>query len=147
METQNPNRLSARLNTQGHRDGSALFLVVISLLILFALGVGLLQVGYGARLKAIRLKNEATAMLAAEAGYEQAIFWMSQQSDMLSALIQGAPGTSGTLNFPEGGCNYQISFFAFLERITTTPKPSALRQTRTGTWRGSGEHAPMDSML
>jgi hypothetical protein len=134
METQHSNRLSALLNTQGHRNGSALFLVVISLLILFALGVGMLQVGYGARLKAIRLKNEATAMLAAEAGYEQAIFWMSQQSDMLSALLQGAPGTSGTLNFPEGNCSYQISFFTFLGarpiyRVTSTGQSGIFSRT------------------
>jgi hypothetical protein len=134
METQNSNRLSARLSTQGHRNGSAFFLVVISLLVLFALGIGMLRVGYGARLKATRLKNEATAMLAAEAGYEQAIFWMSQQSDMPSALLQGVPGTSGTLNFPEGDCSYQISFFTFLGarpvyRVTSTGQSGIFSRT------------------
>ena len=114
METQNSKRASVSLKIQGHQNGSALILVVISLFVLSALGVGMLTVGYGARLKAIRLKNEATAMLAAEAGYEQAIFWMSQQPDMISALQQGVPGTSGTLNFPDGDCDYQIGFFAFL---------------------------------
>lgn len=38
---------------------------------------------HGVRLNAIRLKNEVVSMLAAEAGYEKAIFWMSQQSVML----------------------------------------------------------------
>ena len=58
METQNSKGDSARLNTQAHQNGSAFFLVIISLLVLFALGVGMLRVGHGARLKAIRLKNE-----------------------------------------------------------------------------------------
>jgi len=114
METQNSKRASVSLKIQGHQNGSALILIVISLFVLSALGVGMLTVGYGARLKAIRLKNEVAAMLAAEAGYEQAIFWMSQQPDMLSALQDGVSGTSGTLNFPDGECTYQIGFFAFL---------------------------------
>jgi hypothetical protein len=134
METQNSKGSSPRLNTQGHRNGSALFLVVISLLVLFALGAGMLRVGYGARLKAIRLKNEAAAMLAAEAGYEQAVFWMSQQSDMLNALQQGVQGTSGTLSFPEGDCSYQISFFSFLGarpvyRVTSTGQSGIFTRT------------------
>lgn len=94
--------------------GSALVLIVVSLVVLAALGLGMLTVGYGARHKAIRLKNEAISMLAAEAGYEKAIFWMSQQQDMLSALQEGVPGTSGTLSFPDGDCNYQIELFSFV---------------------------------
>jgi len=114
VETQNSKRDSVRLKIQNRQNGSALFLVVISLFVLSALGVGMLTVGYGTRLKAIRLKNEVASMLAAEAGYEQAIFWMSQQQDMLSALQQAVPGTSGSLNFPDGDCDYKIGFFAFL---------------------------------
>jgi hypothetical protein len=134
METQSSKGSSPWLNTQGHRNGSALFLVVISLLVLFALGAGMLKVGHGARLEAIKLKNEATAMFAAEAGYEQAVFWMSQQPDMLNALQQGVQGTSGTLNFPEGDCNYQISFFAFLGarpvyRVTSTGQSGMFTRT------------------
>ncbi|MBL7185094.1 MAG: hypothetical protein ISS70_02125 [Phycisphaerae bacterium] len=134
METQNSKRASVSLKIQGHQNGSALFLVVLSLFVLSALGVGMLTVGYGARLKAIRLKNEAAAMLAADAGYEQAIFWMSQQQDMLSALQDGLPGTSGTLNFPDGDCNYQIGFFAFLGarpvyRVTSSGQSGIFRRT------------------
>jgi hypothetical protein len=60
------------------------------------------------------MKNEAAAMLAAEAGYEQAIFWMGQQQDMLNALITDAPGTSGALQFPDGQCDYNIEFYTFI---------------------------------
>jgi hypothetical protein len=59
------------------------------------------------------LRNEAAAMLAAEAGYEKAIFWMGQQKDMLNALQDGVPGTTGVLNFPDGSCDYQIGLFTF----------------------------------
>ena len=134
METQNSKRVSAQLKIQGHQNGSAFLMVVTSLFVLFALGIGMLRVGYGARLKAIRLKNEAAAMLAADAGYEQAIFWMSQQQDMLSALQDGLPGTSGILNFPDADCNYQIGFFAFIGgrpvyRVASSGQSGIFRRT------------------
>jgi hypothetical protein len=67
-----------RTRNPNYAAGSALVVVVVSLLILLALGIGILMVAWGVRHKAIRFKNEAAAMLAAEAGYEQAVFWMSQ---------------------------------------------------------------------
>jgi len=95
-------------------NGSALVLVVVLLLVLAALGLGMLTVAYGVRHKAIRLKNEVIAMLAAEAGYETAVFWMSQQQDMLSSLQKAVPGTTGSIKIPDGDCNYQIKFFSFV---------------------------------
>lgn len=97
-----------------HENGSALIIVILSLVLLALLGSGMLTAGYGVRQRAIRVKNEAIARLAAEAGYEKAIFWMSQQEDMLSALDEGVPGTSDTLSFPDGSCRYQIEFFSFV---------------------------------
>lgn len=97
-----------------YQNGSALVIVVISLVLLAVLGSGMLTVAYGVRHKAIRLKTEAVAMLAAEAGYEQAIFWMSQQDDMLNSLQDAVPGTTGSINIPDGDCNYQIDLFSFL---------------------------------
>lgn len=94
--------------------GSALVLVVMSLVILTTLGLGMLSAAYGVRHKAIKLKNEAVAMLAAEAGYEKAVFWMSQQQDLLSSLQDGVAGTSGSLSFADGDCDYQIQFFSFV---------------------------------
>jgi len=72
------------------------------------------MVGYGARLHAIQIKTEAVAMLAAEAGYEKAIFWMGQQEDMLSTLQQSIEGTSGTIDFESGSCDYQMEFYTFI---------------------------------
>jgi hypothetical protein len=94
-------------------SGSSLALVVISLTILTATGLGLLTIGYGARHQAAVIKGNLGALLAAEAGYEKAVFWMSQQQDMLNALQQGRAGTTGTLTFPDTSCTYQISLFSF----------------------------------
>jgi hypothetical protein len=116
MITQNP-KLNPphtwRIKTQNRQNGSILVLVIVIMVILATLGIGLLTVAYGVRQDAIRFKNEATAMLAAEAGYEKAIDWMSRQLDILSALQQGAAGTSGSISFPDADCDYQIGLFSF----------------------------------
>ena len=96
------------------KRGSVLVLVIVSIVILTALGTGLLSVAYGVRRQAISFKNEAVAMLAAEAGYEKAVFWMSQQQDMLNALQGGEPGASGTLQFQGGDCDYNIELYTFI---------------------------------
>lgn len=95
------------------RKATTLALVLIALFILASLGSGLLTIAYGVRHRAVCMKNEAAAMLAAEAGYEKAVFWMSQQMDVLSALQDGIPGTTGHLDFPDSDCDYQIEFFTF----------------------------------
>ena len=100
--------------SRGKKYGSVLVLLVVYLTVLMALGVGLWTVAYGVRHQAIALRNEAVALLTAEAGYEKAIFWMSQQQDMLSALQQDVSGTTGTINFADGYCDYRIEFFTFI---------------------------------
>jgi len=109
MGTQN-----SKLKTQNYRDGAILALVVACLVILATLGGGLLAIAYGVRMQAIRTKNEAVAMLAAEAGYQKAIFWMSQQQDVITALQEGVPGTSDSLQFADADCDYNIEFFTFI---------------------------------
>jgi len=96
------------------RTGAVFILVVVCMLVLAALGVGMLTVAWGARRNAIMLKSEASAMLAAEAGYEKAVYEMSKQPDMLNALEAGASGTAGALSFADSRCNYQISLYTFL---------------------------------
>jgi hypothetical protein len=91
-----------------------LVLIVVALVILSALGVGLLAISYGVRHQAIMQRNEMVGMLAAEAGYEKAIFWMSQQQDMLTALHNGIPGTTGNITFLDGDCDYRIEFYTFI---------------------------------
>ncbi len=96
------------------RRASVLVLVVVSLVILAALGLGLLTVSYGVRYQAIATKNEAVAMLAAEAGYEHAIYRMSQQPDMLAALSNNKFKPEGSLSFDNSTCEYKISFYNFI---------------------------------
>jgi hypothetical protein len=102
-----------RIKTQNCESGSAIAFVIIALVILAALGVGLLTVAYGVRHDAIQFKNETVARLAAEAGYEQALYEMSKQGDILSELQKGAAWTSGSLSLPDADCDYQIKLFSF----------------------------------
>ncbi len=69
-----------------------------------ALIIGPTMTDYQVRLQAVKIKSQTEAMLAAEAGYESAIFWMSQQSDILGAIQQGSD--NGSINF--GMCNLQL---------------------------------------
>jgi hypothetical protein len=98
----------------GKRCGSVLALAVVALVVLSILGMGLLTISYGVRHQALMLENEATSMMVAEAGYEQAVFWMSQQQDVLTSVLNSAPGTTGTITFPTGYCNYSIALYTIL---------------------------------
>jgi type II secretory pathway pseudopilin PulG len=90
------------------RNGFILPLVIIVVVILSALATGLIMASFGARLQAIRTKNDTAAMLAAEAGYEKGIFWMSKQSDILGSLQDGS--NTGTIDLPGGSCSYTVDF-------------------------------------
>jgi hypothetical protein len=96
------------------RTGSVLVMAVVAIMIMTAFGVGMLAIAYGTRQQAIQQKNEAAAMLAAEAGYEKALFWMSQQRDMLTTLYNGSADTSGTIAFTGASCDYEINFHTFI---------------------------------
>jgi len=96
------------------RNGSVLVLVVIALVILGALGVGAMTAAYGVRHRVLAIKNGMVAMQAAEAGYERAVFRMSQQNSMLAALNDASFDTTETLNFAESSCTYTISFHTFV---------------------------------
>jgi hypothetical protein len=129
MKTQN-----SKLKTKNCRNGSMLALVIIAMVLLTVMGLGLLSVAYGVRLDANRLKNETVARLSAEAGYEQALYWMSQQQDILIALQKGVAGTTGTLTFPDGDCDYQIRLFSFVGshpvyRVISTGHSGAFTRT------------------
>ncbi len=116
-------------NNKQKRRASALVLAVVAVTILIALGLGLLTVSYGVRHRAIVMKSEAKAMLAAEAGYEVAIFRMSQQPDMLSSLNDPNFNPTGALSFTDSTCNYKISFASFVE---SRPVYRILSQGRCG---------------
>lgn len=91
-----------------NRRGFVLPLVIIVVVILASLATGLMLCSYLVRVQAVKVKCETESLLAAEAGYEEAIFWMSQQSDILGALQSGA--NEGTVDFGESSCSYQVDF-------------------------------------
>lgn len=102
--------------------GSVLVLVVVMMIILSIVGMGILTVSCGVQIRYARLKNETMAMLASEAGYEKAIFWMGQQGDIMGAL--NSSGASGTMSVGTSSCTYNVAFDSFvgsrpLFRITT----------------------------
>jgi hypothetical protein len=105
------------------KNGFVLLLVLFGIVILMALIIGTAMTSYGSRIQAVQTKSQTEAMLAAEAGYEQAIFWMSQRTDLLGDLQAG--GGQGTINFATGSCSYIIGFHGFIGarpvfRVTST---------------------------
>ena len=96
------------------KKGSVLILVMISLLVLTTLGAGLLSVSFNVRHSAQVTKNEAVAMLAAEAGYERAVFNLCKQKDVLSAIQKNLKGMSGRVNVTNGYTDYAISLYTFV---------------------------------
>jgi len=130
------------------KPGSVLLLVMVALIILVASGVGMMTVAYGVRRDAIKARNEAMAMLAAEAGYERAIFRMSQQPDLLTALEDESFGASGSIDIikPDepgyegdedeqtGSVDYTISFDSFagaraIYKVSATGTCGVFRRT------------------
>ena len=101
-------------NKSKMRNGFILPLVIVAVLILVALATGLIMASFGVRMQAVKAKSETEAMLAAEAGYEQGIFWMSQQPDILGALQDSHSGASGTIEFGSASCSYEVSFDDFI---------------------------------
>jgi hypothetical protein len=97
-----------------HRGGFALVFVVVMMVILMLIGTALLTITYGMRLRAIKLKGQTVAMLAAEAGYEQGMFWMSQQSDILGSLQNPSSGSTGSLNFGNSSCTYAVQPYDYI---------------------------------
>jgi hypothetical protein len=85
----------------------------MGVIILIALIIGSNMTDYQVRLNAVQIKSQTEATLAAEAGYESAIFWMSQQEDILGSIQQGS--NSGSISFANGAtCSYTINFQGWL---------------------------------
>ena len=98
-----------RIKNQSSRKGMVLVLVVIGLIILAGLGLGILNVAFGVRRQAIVLKNETSAMLTAEAGYERALVWMEQQPDVISSLAAAGGTATGSKTFTSNNSSYNYS--------------------------------------
>lgn len=94
--------------------GYALPLVLVAMIILVMLCFGETMTSYTTRIQAVSERAETEAMLAAEAGYEKAIFLMCQQSDILGWLQQQGCSAAGNINFVTSTCTYQVDFKGFL---------------------------------
>jgi len=75
---------------QSKRRGSVLPLTVVAILILLAMGVGLLSLGFNSRVYSVRTASDIAARCAADAGLAMALFEMNQK-----LLVK--PYTEGTL--------------------------------------------------
>jgi hypothetical protein len=109
MNSNVPNTKPARGKT---RNGYIIMMVIVIMVILIILSVGEMMLSYQARIRAVDFKAQTEAMLAAEAGYEKALFWMSRQPDILGSLQAG--GGSGNIDFTTSHCRYQVSFLDYM---------------------------------
>ncbi len=104
--------LKQRKKQHRHAKGSVLALVLILVVILSLLGFALIKISEGASLQSLLFQNEQIAMLTAEAAYENAIYWMSQNPDLL--LDMDMSGTDGSFNFPDSRADYHVEFYGFV---------------------------------
>jgi len=95
-----------------HAKGSVLAFVLALTVILSLIGFSLIKMSEGATVQAVLYQNENVAMLAAEAAYENAIYWMSGNPDLL--LDMDISGTDDTLEFPNSTADYQVRFGGFV---------------------------------
>jgi hypothetical protein len=64
---------------QSKRCGSAIPLTVVAIIILLAMGVGLLSMGFNSRVYSVRTTSDIKARCAADAGLEMALFEMNKK--------------------------------------------------------------------
>ncbi len=94
---------------QTKRSGSAIPLTVVAIIILLAMGVGLLSLGFNSRIYSVRTASDIMARCAADAGLEMALFEMNQK-------LKIKPWNDGTLPeainvklpYYDATCNYRV---------------------------------------
>lgn len=104
--------LKRRKIKQIHAKGSVLALVLILTIILTMIGFALIKISEGASIQASLFQNEQIAMSTAEAAYENAIYWMGQNPDLL--LDMDMSGTDGSFEFPNARADYHVGFYGFV---------------------------------
>ena len=98
--------------THAHEKGFVLALVLIVVLILMLIGFAIVKISEGDVMQMVLFQNETVAMSSAEAAYEKAIFWMSDNPDLL--LEMDLAGTSGTISFPNSKADYKVQLYGFV---------------------------------
>jgi len=92
------------------RRGSAIPQVVVAIIILFAMGVELLSLGFNGRIYSMRIASDIKARCAADGGLEMALFEMNQK-------LQIKPFNEGTLPqaidvklpYSDKVCSYRVT--------------------------------------
>jgi hypothetical protein len=87
--------------------GSTLVLVAFAIVVLSILGAGLLRLGLGSRVKAIRNADEISARCAADAGLTKAVYAMNQR---LGAKAWSDSGLPSTINESLPGCGATFDY-------------------------------------
>ena len=92
------------------RRGSAIALTVVAILILLAVGVGLLSLGFHGRVYSHRTASEIAARCAADAGLAMALFEMNQKLQVKPFSEGTLPSaTDVSLPFSDQVCSYSVT--------------------------------------
>jgi hypothetical protein len=94
---------------QSKRSGSAIPLTVVAIIILLAMGVGLLSLGFNSRLYSVRTASDIEARCAADAGLEMALFEMNKKL-MVKPYNEGILPSALNVNLPyyDATCSYRV---------------------------------------
>ncbi len=96
--------------------GSAIVYTMFAIIISTIMGMSLLSLSYSVRAQSAKIKNETASLFAAEAAYEQAVFWMTRQADLLTTLKSYPNGIKNPIPisaFSGSSSDYTISFHDF----------------------------------
>jgi hypothetical protein len=95
---------------QSKRRGSVLPLTVVAILILLAMGVGLLSLGFNSRVYSVRTASDIAARCAADAGLAMALFEMNQKL-LVKPYKEGTlpEAIDASLPYSSQVCSYRVT--------------------------------------
>ena len=92
------------------RPGFAVPLAVVAVMILFAMGVSLLSLGYNSRVYSLRNISDITARCAADSGLVMALFEMNEKLKVTPWNAESLPEAEGViLPYCNAVCSYAVS--------------------------------------
>jgi hypothetical protein len=91
------------------RSGSAIPLVVVAIIVLLAMGVGLLSLGFNGRIYSLRTASDIKARCAADAGLEMALFEMNEKLKVKPWNDSTLPEAADVkLPYYDATCSYKV---------------------------------------
>ncbi len=95
---------------QRRRRGAAVPLAMIAIMILLAMGVGLLSLGTNSRIFATRTSSVIAARCAADAGLAMALFEMNDSLQVKPWKLDALPkATDVKLPYSDAVCSYKVA--------------------------------------